>query len=230
MHKGFKKQLLAVTLIIIILIFLSSFRYPKNNKHKVLLIGLDGAGWNVMRPLIDKGELPNIKQLMDKGCWGVMKSPGPLLSEVIWTTIATGKTFQKHGIIDRLMEDPDSGVDVPPSSNLRKTKAIWNILSEKNKKVGVVNYMVTWPVERINGTMISGRIENITTLDYLSKDRSYPAFTDLCSENTFDNFKKLQSSILTDLGKNRFLDKNKFIDFWWMIHVQKKRQFYGKFF
>ena len=144
--RKFKKWFLAVTLIAVILIFISGFRHPKNNKHKVLLIGLDGASWNVMLPLIYKGQLPNIKQLMDEGCWGVMKSPGPLLSEVIWTTIATGKTLQKHGITDRLMEDPDSGIDVPPSSNLRKAKAIWNILSEKNKKAGVLNYMVTWPV------------------------------------------------------------------------------------
>jgi predicted AlkP superfamily phosphohydrolase/phosphomutase len=227
--RKFKKWFLAVTLIAVILIFISGFRHPKNNKHKVLLIGLDGASWNVMLPLIYKGQLPNIKQLMDEGCWGVMKSPGPLLSEVIWTTIATGKTLQKHGITDRLMEDPDSGIDVPPSSNLRKAKAIWNILSEKNKKAGVLNYMVTWPVEKINGVMISGRIENIAALDYHSKDRSYPFFTDLCSQNSFDDFKQLQSDILTGLGKNRFLDKNKFIDFWWMIHVQEKDNFMANF-
>ena len=99
----FKRQLLSATLIIVILIFVAVYQYSNKSKHKVLLIGLDGASWNVMQPLIDKGRLPNIKQLMDNGCWGTMESPGPLLSEVIWTTIATGKTFQKHGIIDRLM-------------------------------------------------------------------------------------------------------------------------------
>lgn len=225
----FKKQLLSMALIIVVLISLSACRYSKKSKRRVLLIGLDGASWNVLQPLIDKGKLPNIKQLIHKGCWGVMDSPGPLFSEVIWTTIATGKTFQKHGIIDRLMEDPDSGVNVPPSSNLRKVKAIWNILSEKNKKVGVANYMLTWPVEKINGVMISERIENINTLDYLSKDRSYPLFPDLCSRITLDSFKELQSSILTGIGKNGFLDKNKFLDVRWAIDTQKKDNFMAKF-
>ena len=206
-----KKQLLLPVMIIFILISLSACRYSKKDKHKVLLIGLDGAGWNVMHPLIDKGKLPNIKQLMDKGYWGELKTFSPLDSEVIWTSIATGKTPQKHGIINRLMEDPDNGDNVPPTSNMRTTKAIWNILSEKRRKVGVFQYMVTWPAEEVNGVMVSGNIVDLGGIDYFSKDRSYPPFATLCSKQKFENFKLLEKSIFGNI------EKEKFPNFWWSV-------------
>ena len=66
----FKSAILAVIVIAVILISLFACQRPKQNKNKALLIGLDGASWNVMQPLLEGGKLPNIKLLMDKGCWG----------------------------------------------------------------------------------------------------------------------------------------------------------------
>ena len=196
---------------IIVALLLSACQPSWKNKTRVLLIGLDGASWNVMQPLFEKGKLPHIKQLMDKGCWAEMQPPEPMVSEPIWTGIATGKTLDKHGILDRMMEDPDSKEYVPPSSNLRKVKAIWNILSENNKKVGVVNYMVTWPPEEVNGVLISGTKVSIENITYSSKDLSYPQFTELCSKDEFEGFKKLKTSIFSKVKRDKFLP------FLWLI-------------
>lgn len=211
--KIFQKRMIAYILLLIIIVFfwLATHEYYRNKKNKVLLIGLDAADWNVMRPLIDNGKLPNIKRIMDQGCSGILQSIRPIISEVIWTSIATGKVTEKHGILDRLMQDQDSGIEVPVTSNLRKVKAIWDILSESNKRVGIINYMVTWPPEKVNGILISDRVVNIRDINYLSKDRSYPGFTNICSELEFNNFKKNQNDLFLNI------DKDKFPYFWWQI-------------
>lgn len=207
----YRNKVFFILLINIILVYSPGCEYSKKNKPKVLLIGLDGASWNVMMPLIKEGELPNIKKLMDRGCWGNFESVWPFYSEVVWTSITTGKLPEKNGIIDQLMQDPDTGINVPPTSNLKKVKAIWGILSENNKRVGIVNFMVTWPAEKVNGVMISDRVLDINDLDYLAKDRSYPNFTEICSQTEFERFKNMEKSIFSSIEKNRFPN------FWWSI-------------
>jgi len=157
-----------------------------------------------MQPLIEAGKLPHIKQLMDKGCDGVMQVSCPLQSEVVWTGIATGKTHQKHGISGLLMEDPDTGEYVPSTSNLRQVKAIWNILSENNRKVGIVNYMVTWPPEKVNGVMVAGRKVNIEDINYSAQRLCYPMAKELCSKEEFKGFKIIKQDLFSGIDVNRF--------------------------
>jgi predicted AlkP superfamily phosphohydrolase/phosphomutase len=211
--KSFQKKSIVYILLLAIIVFfcLATYKYNKNTKNKVLLIGLDGADWKIMHLLIDKGELPNIKKIMENGCWGDLQNFEPVVSEVIWTSMATGKIPEKHGILDRLMQEQNSGVEVPVTSNLRKVKAIWDILSESNKRAGVVHYMVTWPPEKVNGVLVSDRVMDIEDINYLSKNRSYPDFTKICSENAFNNFKKDRYGLFSNINRNRFPY------FWWKI-------------
>ncbi|HNX99042.1 MAG TPA: alkaline phosphatase family protein, partial [Candidatus Aminicenantes bacterium] len=58
----------------------------------VVLVGLDGADWSLIDPLIDQGKLPLFKELKEKGAWGTLRTATPAKSPVIWTSIATGKT------------------------------------------------------------------------------------------------------------------------------------------
>jgi predicted AlkP superfamily phosphohydrolase/phosphomutase len=205
----------------VVIMCLAGCGSPEKNAQKVLLVGLDGASWNIMQPLIDQGRLPNIKRLKEKGCWGALKTFDPLVSETIWTSIATGKEPGKHGIINRLMEDPDSGEYLPPTSGLRKVKAIWIILSEENKKVGVFRYLVTWPVEKVKGVMISDAI-NLNKIDYLSEDRSSPPFRFLCSRETFEDLKTLKKSVFAGVEKERFPS--------FLLNVEQKDNFTANFF
>lgn len=125
------------------------------SRHKIFLIGLDGASWNLMDPLLKGGKLPNFKKLMNNGSYGPLKSFTPTKSPILWTSIATGKTFKKHGIGSFTAEK--DGKMIPVSGNQRVTKAFWNILSEYGVSVGTVNWWVTWPPEKINGFVVSDR-------------------------------------------------------------------------
>src|SRR5262245_48458815 len=56
---------------------------------RVLLVGLDGADWQIAGPLIDAGKLPNLARLRSAGAWGDLRSASPMLSPLLWTSIAT---------------------------------------------------------------------------------------------------------------------------------------------
>jgi len=142
--------------------------YPQKNikkqvevvptKQRVYIIGLDGASWNLMQKPLAEGKLPNFKKLIESGTSGPLKSFVPTKSPVLWTSIATGKTQLKHGIGNFTAEK--DGKIIPVSGGQRITKAYWNILSDYGLRVGVVNWWVTWPPEKVNGYMVSDRYRN----------------------------------------------------------------------
>jgi len=123
---------------------------------KIILIGIDGADWKVMLPLVKEGMLPNIASLMERGVSAWCRTFKPAKSPVIWTSIATGVGPEKHGIVDYdVVVDPEKGLVVPVTSNARKVNALWNILSEAGLRVGVVGWWASWPAEEVNGFIIS---------------------------------------------------------------------------
>ena len=194
-----KKIILGIFSIGIIFTCLSGYSFPHRNKTKVLFIGLDGATWNIMSPLVVEGKLPNIKRLINKGSFGNLESFHPFISEVIWTSIATGKSPDKHNIKDRLAKDPETQELVPVTSNLRNAKAIWNILSEYKKKAGIISYMCTWPPENINGIMVSDRID---PANYSAKGYAFPPIETLCNKQEFENFSHIENSIFSRIKKD----------------------------
>ncbi len=125
---------------------------------KALLIGLDGADWNIIDPLIEAGQLPNLARLARSGVRGRLHSLTPMLSPVIWTSIATGVQPARHGIIDFLATTGRDGERVPVTSSLRKTRAIWNMLSDRGLRVGVAGWWATFPAEQVNGFIVSDRV------------------------------------------------------------------------
>ena len=122
---------------------------------RVLLIGIDGATLRVVEPMIAEGRLPNLAGIARKGVSGPLKSLHPLLSPRVWTTIATGKRPEQHGI-KRWMTPKRAG---NPSrfylSSDRRGAALWNIASDAGLRVGVINWLVTYPPEVVRGVMVT---------------------------------------------------------------------------
>jgi predicted AlkP superfamily phosphohydrolase/phosphomutase len=123
---------------------------------RVLLIGIDAATWTVLRPLLAEGRLPAFGRLVQEGWSGTLLSMDPTLSPALWTTIATGKTPAQHGISGFLARGAD-GQEIPVTSNLRRSEALWTIASRHGRRVNVVGWYVTWPTEAVNGVMVSDR-------------------------------------------------------------------------
>lgn len=113
---------------------------------RVIVLGIDGGTWTVIEPMMEAGELPNLRKLYDSGLHGVLESRPPILSPVVWTTIFSGFGYQKHGIKDWKTSQ----------SVNRKVNGIWEILRDENKRVDVFNVPATWPPDPIPGVMLSG--------------------------------------------------------------------------
>ena len=121
----------------------------------IVLMGADGLEWDVLLPLLRAGRLPAMAALMNRGTYGLLHTMRPTLSPVIWTTIATGKMPAEHGILDFVKPWKAGATPELYTSRDRKTKAFWNILSDYDRRVAVVGWWVTAPVEPINGVMVA---------------------------------------------------------------------------
>lgn len=132
------------------------------SKTKVLLIGWDAADWDHITPLLDAGKLPNLERMVENGVMGNLATLQPVLSPMLWNSVSTGKQPWKHGILGFAEPLPEQNSARDWSSTSRKTKALWNMLSEKGLKTSVVNWWASHPVERINGCMVSNHISAIS--------------------------------------------------------------------
>jgi predicted AlkP superfamily phosphohydrolase/phosphomutase len=105
--------------------------------------------------LMAEGKLPNFAKLRTEGAYGRLISSKPILSPIIWTTIATGKTPDQHKIGHFVAVNEKTGEQLPVTSQMRKVKALWNILSDAGRTVDVVGWWATWPAERVKGALVS---------------------------------------------------------------------------
>ncbi len=123
--------------------------------RRVALIGWDAADWKMIHPLLDRGLLPNLQAIIERGVMGNLATIAPPLSPVLWTSIATGHTAERHGIAGFVEPDPILGTLRPVASTARKCKALWNILSQSGLRSVVVNWFASQPAEPIRGAVVS---------------------------------------------------------------------------
>lgn len=129
-----------------------------DSSGRVLLIGMDGMDPRVIDLLMSEGRLPAFARMRQEGAHGILKSRRPLLSPVIWTTIATGRTPDEHRIGHFTAVNQVTGEKLPVTSQMRKTKALWNIASAADRTVSVIGWWATWPPEAVNGTVVSDHL------------------------------------------------------------------------
>ncbi|HTC45903.1 MAG TPA: alkaline phosphatase family protein [Candidatus Aquilonibacter sp.] len=122
---------------------------------KVLLIGWDAADWKIINPLLDQGLMPTLDDFINHGVIGNLATLRPILSPMLWNSIATGKRPDKHGILGFMEPDPQTGGVRPVTSTSRKVKAIWNILTQRGYKTHVLGWFAGHPAEPINGISVS---------------------------------------------------------------------------
>ncbi len=146
------------------------------SSHPLLLIGLDGADWNRLSPLLRKGALPNLSRLMQSGSHGALQSLTPLISPMLWASIATGTKPEQHGVFDFFSVDPKSGKKEPVNRFQYRRRPIWSILSGRQKTVGVIGWLGSWPAEPLNGFMVTDRLGY---LDFASRADLSSRKTDL---------------------------------------------------
>lgn len=120
----------------------------------VRIVGFDGVGWRVLNALLRKNELPNIQRLMNQGSAALFKTDYAD-SPVSWTTIAAGKTMEKHGIIPTCLSGRSA---FEYKMEAVKTQRLWDILLYHKLPVSIGRYFFT-PQECNEETTMAGQVE-----------------------------------------------------------------------
>ncbi len=124
-------------------------------RDRVIVLGLDGVDPGTVDLLVAEGRLPNFARMRRHGAYGRLLSSRPILSPIIWTTIATGRSPADHRIGHFVAVNEKTGERLPVTSQMRGVKALWNIFSEQQKKVAVVGWWASWPAEVVRGAVVS---------------------------------------------------------------------------
>ncbi|GAA0873303.1 hypothetical protein GCM10009117_24500 [Gangjinia marincola] len=132
------------------------------NRKKLLLIGWDAADWKIIGSLLKSGHMPALKSLIDRGVYGNMSTLNPPYSPMLWSTVATGKTPDKHGVLGFVEVMPDMSGVRSVTTNSRKSRAVWNILHNQGFTSNVVGWWPSYPAEPINGVVVSDKFQKVS--------------------------------------------------------------------
>ncbi len=125
-------------------------------KGKVVVIGLDGATWELIQPWIDQGDLPTLARLQGEGAWGEMQSCVPYLSPPAWASAVTGVNPGKHNIYSFQRRLPGEVTFVNETAKSRRAQPIWNMLRPSKRRVLLLNIPMTDPPDEVDGYMVAG--------------------------------------------------------------------------
>jgi hypothetical protein len=151
---------------------------------RVRVVAIDGLERRMTEQMMERGDMPQLQALVRSGAHGRLRAEPERVPAIVWTTIATGRGPEVHGIrstgarrIPGLRTPLDAEDDAgrfaaalsqatellglarrePPTAVLRGAKTFWNVASEKGLRVGIVNWWATWPAEAVNGYVVTDR-------------------------------------------------------------------------
>ena len=126
--------------------------------ERVLIIGWDGADWNVLRPMLDAGELPTLAGLIGRGAHGECLSTVPSHSWCAWPSFMTGLNPAGHGVFDILEYKPGVSRRLPITFRSIKAPTIFEDFSAAGKTSLALNIPLTFPTPAVKGKVIAGGV------------------------------------------------------------------------
>ena len=121
---------------------------------RVFVLGLDGATWDLLRPLAESGDLPHLSRLMAGGAHGALESVFPPLSPVAWTGVMTGKNSGKHGVFEFLEHAHNPLVGRVNSSRAIKAELVWEIAGRHGKATVAGGVPMSYPHRKAPGSYL----------------------------------------------------------------------------
>lgn len=169
----------------------------KTSVPKVLIIGLDGASFKVLKPLIEQGNLPTISKLIKTGVSGTLKSTLPPVTIPAWVSMLTGKNPGKLGVFD-LLRRVDYHSE-PNTSCFKDQNPLWLILNKYGINTGLLNIPGTYPPAKVEGFMITGMLTPSKNSDF-----TYP-------EQLGNELDRELNDYILDVSQWQYFDQDQFI-------------------
>ncbi len=165
--------------------------------RRILVLGLDGASFDIIEPMVRCGRLPNLARLMTEGSSGVLESTLPPVTIPAWVSMVTGKNPGKLGVFDLLRRE---GYSVEPNGYCYGgNMPLWHILNAYGVRTGVMNLPGTYPPEEVNGFMVTGMMTPSKRSPF-----SYPSTLAADLDNTVSQYE-------IDVPQWQYFDEEHFI-------------------
>jgi predicted AlkP superfamily phosphohydrolase/phosphomutase len=131
-------------------------RKPSLRTERLVILGLDGATWSVLDPMIERGLMPNLATLLARSSHGTLRSCIPPVTSAAWTTMMTGCGPARHGVFDHRYFDAAAGRLKVNHSKRVRVPTFWHQLSDSGRSVVSLNLPVTYPPLDVQGIVVSG--------------------------------------------------------------------------
>ena len=179
------------------MVFSPSSGEGASDGRRVLVLGLDGASFDIIEPMVRCGRLPNLARLMEEGSSGFLESTMPPVTIPAWVSMMTGKNPGKLGVFDLLKRE---GYGVEPNDYCYGGHApLWHILNAYGIRTGVMNLPGTYPPEEVDGFMVTGMMTPSKWSTF-----SYPSTLAADLDNTVSQYE-------IDVPQWQYFDKGHFI-------------------
>lgn len=126
--------------------------------NRVLIIGWDGVDWKILEPMLDAGELPNLKALIDKSAYGDCLSTVPSHSWCAWPSFMTGLNPAGHAVFDILEHKPGVSKRLPVTYKSIKARTVFEDFTAADKTSLAVNIPLTFPAPKLKGKVVAGGV------------------------------------------------------------------------
>ena len=123
-----------------------------HTRPHVIVLGVNGAEWDILRPLLVRGEMPNLARVIERGASGKMRTISAPNCPKIYSIFETSTPPEENGITGFIVHGTTA------STSMLRTEPLWSLLSDSGVTVGMANVPATFPVKPVNGYMISGML------------------------------------------------------------------------
>jgi len=125
----------------------------RSQQHpRVIVVGVNGMEWDIIRPLMLRGELPNLASVIEHGVYGKLRTLSAPNCPKIYSAIATSTSPEENGITGFVIGGTTA------NTKMLKQEPLWSILSRNNVSVGMANVPASFPVMPVSGYMVSGML------------------------------------------------------------------------
>ncbi len=121
-------------------------------RPRVIILGVNGAEWDILRPLLVRGEMPNLARVIERGVSGKLRTISAPNCPKIYSILETSTPPEENGITGFLVRGTTA------NTSMLRTAPLWSLLSKSGVTVGMANVPATFPVRPVNGYMISGML------------------------------------------------------------------------
>ncbi len=143
--------------------------HPPRATSRVLIIGLDGATFRVLSPLVRLGYLPHLERLLRRSAYGTLRSTEPYITGPAWLSLVTGKRPDTHGVFDWSTPIPGTYRRRFVDARDRTDLALWDILHREGEPAGILNVPLTYPPSAHTSFCVTGLLTPAH-----ATDRSHP--------------------------------------------------------